>query len=193
MFPCAPGWCRGRKTGLSNKLEGLSLRNIRLKFSGVKSHLFSGIGEMVFTSSGISGPLVFSVSAKVTEMLAQDKDVSVEIDLKPALSAEQLDNRLLREFKSGAAKSIKNVLKELLPLRGSSFIDVSGIGQLKKCSQITQKERGKMVYLLKGFRMDISCARPIEEGMVTRGGVSLKRSTRARCSPAVKGLFFCGK
>jgi len=183
------------KQDYPKKLEGLSLRNIRLKFSGVKSHLFSGIGEMVFTSSGISGPLVFSVSAKVTEMLAQDKDVSVEIDLKPALSAEQLDNRLLREFKSGAAKSIKNVLKELLPLRLIKvFIDVSGIGQLKKCSQITQKEREKMVYLLKGFRMDISCARPIEEGMVTRGGVSLKEiNPRTMESRLVKGLYFCGE
>ncbi|MFA5231902.1 MAG: aminoacetone oxidase family FAD-binding enzyme, partial [Candidatus Omnitrophota bacterium] len=154
------------------KLEGLSLRNIRLKFSDSKTQIISEIGELVFTASGISGPLVVTLSGRVIDMLAQNKNVFVEIDLKPALSIEQLDNRLLREFKANAKKSIKNALKELLPLRLIKvFIEASAIDLLKKCSQITQKEREKIISLLKGFRMDISGPRPIEEGMVTRGGV----------------------
>ena len=128
-------------------------------------------------------------------MLAQNKNVFVEIDLKPALSIEQLDNRLLREFKANAKKSIKNALKELLPLRLIKvFIEASAIDLLKKCSQITQGERERIISLLKGFRMDISGARPIEEGMVTRGGVSLKEiNPRTMESRLIKGLYFCGE
>ncbi|MFA7294723.1 MAG: NAD(P)/FAD-dependent oxidoreductase, partial [Candidatus Omnitrophota bacterium] len=177
------------------KLEGLSLRNIRLKFSDSKTQIISEIGELVFTASGISGPLVVTLSGRVIDMLAQNKNVFVEIDLKPALSIEQLDNRLLREFKANAKKSIKNALKELLPLRLIKvFIEVSAIDLLKKCSQITQKEREKIISLLKGFRMDISGPRPIEEGMVTRGGVSLKEiNPRTMESRLIKGLYFCGE
>jgi len=177
------------------KLEGLSLRNIRLKFSGDKSQIVSEIGELVFTSSGISGPLVITLSGRVVDMLAQNKNVFVEIDLKPALSIEQLDNRLLREFKANAKKSIKNALKELLPLSLIKvFIDAAGIDLLKKCNQITQGEREKIVSLLKGFRMTVSGPRPIEEGMVTRGGVSLKEiNPRTMESRLIKGLYFCGE
>ncbi|MDD5506040.1 MAG: NAD(P)/FAD-dependent oxidoreductase [Candidatus Omnitrophica bacterium] len=177
------------------KLEGLTLRNIRLKFSGDKSQIVSEIGELVFTSSGISGPLVITLSGRVVDMLAQDKNVFVEIDLKPALSIEQLDSRLLREFEANARKSIKNALKELLPLRLIKvFIDAAGIDLLKKCNQITQGEREKLVSLLKGFRMSISGPRPIEEGMVTRGGVSLKEiNPRTMESRLIKGLYLCGE
>jgi predicted Rossmann fold flavoprotein len=128
-------------------------------------------------------------------MLKQGRGVFAEIDLKPALSVEQLDSRLVREFKVNAKKGIKNALKELLPLRLIKvFMEALGVDMLKKCSQITQKERNNIVSLLKGFRMDISGARPIEEGMVTRGGVSLKEITpRTMESRLVKGLYFCGE
>jgi len=177
------------------KLEGLSLRNIKLKFSDGKSQVISEIGELVFTNSGISGPLVITLSARVVDMLERNKNVFVEIDLKPALSYEQLDSRLLREFKANAKKSIKNALKELLPLNLIKvFIEAAGIDLLKKCNQITQVEREKIISLLKGFRMDISGSRPIEEGMVTRGGVSLKEiNPRTMESRLVKGLYFCGE
>jgi hypothetical protein len=177
------------------KLEGLTLRNIKLKFSDGKTQIVSETGELIFTSSGISGPLVITLSGRVIDMFAHNKNISVEIDLKPALTIEQLDNRLLREFKANAKKSIKNALKELLPLRLIKvFIAAAGIDLLKKCSQITQDERVKIISLLKGFRMDISCARPIEEGMVTRGGVSLKEiNPRTMESRLIKGLYFCGE
>ena len=183
------------KQDYPRRLEGLTLRNIRLKFSDGKAQIVSEIGELIFTSSGISGPLVITLSGKVIDMFIQNKNVSVEIDLKPALSIEQLDSRLLREFKANAKKSIKNALKELLPLRLIKvFIDAVKIDLLKKCSQITQAEREKIVSLLKGFRMDISGARPVEEGMVTRGGVSLKEiNPRTMESRLIKGLYFCGE
>ena len=183
------------KQNYPGRLEGLALRNIRLKFSDGKTQVVSEIGELIFTSSGISGPLVITLSGKVIDMFTQNKNVSVEIDLKPALSNEQLDNRLLREFKANAKKSIKNALKELLPLSLIKvFIDAAKIDLLKKCSQITQDERERIVSLLKGFRMNISGARPIEEGMVTRGGVSLKEiNPRTMESRLIKGLYFCGE
>jgi hypothetical protein len=183
------------KQGYPRKLEGLTLRNIRLKFFDGKTQIVSEIGELVFTASGISGPLAITLSGKVIDMLEQNKNVSVEIDLKPALSNEQLDNRLLREFKANAKKSIKNALKELLPLRLIKvFIEMAAIDLLKKCNQITQGERERIISLLKGFRMDISKARPIEEGMVTRGGVSLKEiNPKTMESRLIKGLYFCGE
>ncbi len=183
------------KQGYPRKLEGLTLRNIRLKFSDGKVQIVSEIGELIFTAYGISGPLVITLSGRVVDMFSQNKNVFVEIDLKPALSIEQLDGRLLREFKANAKKSIKNALKELLPLRLIKvFIEASAIDLLKKCSQITQGERERIISLLKGFRMDISGARPIEEGMVTRGGVSLKEiNPRTMESRLIKGLYFCGE
>jgi hypothetical protein len=183
------------KQSYVKKLEGLALRNIRLKFSDGKKEFTSEIGELIFTSSGISGPLVITLSGKVIDLLMPHKNVFVDIDLKPALSIQQLDARLLREFKLNSKKSIKNMLKELLPLRLIMvFADASGINPLKKCSQITQKEREKIISLLKGFHLEISGPRPIEEGMVTRGGVSLKEiNPRSMESRLVKGLYFCGE
>ncbi|HNW39109.1 MAG TPA: NAD(P)/FAD-dependent oxidoreductase [Candidatus Omnitrophota bacterium] len=183
------------KQGYIKKLEGLTLRNIELKFSDGKKEIISEIGEMVFTSTGISGPLVITLSGKVIDLLSPEKSVFVDIDLKPALSMQQLDARLLREFKLNSKKGIKNMLKELLPLRLIMiFITVAGIDPLKKCSQITQEEREKIVSLLKGFRLEISGPRPLEEGMVTRGGVSLKQiDPRTMQSRLIKGLYLCGE
>lgn len=183
------------KQNFVKKLEGLTLRNIKLKFSNDKAEIISEIGELIFTASGISGPLVITLSGKVIDLLAPNRNVFVDIDLKPALSVQQLDARLLREFKLNSKKSIKHMLKELLPLRLIMvFTDVSGINPLKKCSQITLEEREKIISWLKGFRLEISGPRPIEEGMVTRGGVSLKEiNPRTMESRRIKGLYFCGE
>ncbi len=176
-------------------LEGLTLKNIRLKITDSKKNIVSPIGELVFTGSGISGPLVFSLSAQIGDLLQKSKNVFVEIDLKPALSNEQLDIRLLREFKSAPKKAIKNTLKTLLPQSLISvFLDVLKIDQDKIVSYITQDERKKIVYLLKNFRLDIARLGSIEEGMITRGGVSLKDiNPRTMESRIVKGLYFAGE
>jgi predicted Rossmann fold flavoprotein len=183
------------KQNYIQKLEGVALRNIKLRFSDGQREVASEIGELIFTATGISGPLVITLSGKVIDLFSPQKTVFVEIDLKPALSIQQLDARLLREFKSNSKKSIKNMLKELLPLRLIMvFIEAAGIDPLKKCSQVTQKEREKIIVWLKGFRLEISGPRPIEEGMVTRGGVSLKQiDPRTMGSRLIKGLYFCGE
>ena len=183
------------KEAYPKELEGLTLRNIRLKFSCEKTKIASEVGEMIFTSSGISGPLVITLSARIIDLIEGRKNVFVDIDLKPALSIEQLDRRLLRDFRYNWQKTIKNALKELLPLRLIKvFIDVSGIQAFKKCNQITQQERKKLISLFKDFRMEISCPRPIEDAMVTRGGVSLREiNPRTMESRRIKGLYFCGE
>ncbi|MCM8801310.1 MAG: NAD(P)/FAD-dependent oxidoreductase [Candidatus Omnitrophica bacterium] len=176
-------------------LEGLTLKNIRLKFSDGGKHIESNIGELLFTKFGISGPLVLSLSSKVVDWLRQDKKVFVEIDLKPALTMEQLDMRLLREFKLNSNKTIKNTLRALLPKRLIRvFLEIARINPQKKTHQITSSERKSLVSLFKGLRFDITRTRPIEEAMVTKGGVSLKEITpRTMESVLIKGLYFAGE
>ncbi len=176
-------------------LEGLALRNIRLKFSDGQKQIVSEIGELLFTGSGISGPLVLSLSGAIAQWLEQKKGARVEIDLKPALSPEQLNGRLMREFKSNPARNIKNIMQNLLPSSLCPvFLKIAGIDPAKKASHITQKERRMIILLSKALRLDIIKPLPIEEAMVTRGGVSLKDiNPRSMESRLVKGLYFCGE
>jgi len=176
-------------------LEGLTLKNIRLIFRDKNKEIVSEIGELLFTGFGISGPLVLTLSGKVIDLLEVSKEVSALIDMKPALSSEQLDSRLLREFKDNATKSIKNTLKTLLP---KSMIDIvihrAKIDPDKKANQVTSLERLNLLSLLKGFHLTVTGALPIEEAMVTRGGVSLKDiNPRTMGSRVVEGLFFAGE
>ncbi len=176
-------------------LEGLTLKNIRLKFRSGKKEVVSEIGELLFTGFGISGPLVLSLSGEVVDLLNSFKEAYVEIDLKPGLTYEKLDNRLIREFKVNPRKSLKNTLKELLPLRLIEiFIKLAGISAEKKSNQATQAQRQKIVFLLKALSLDIKRFRPIEEAMVTRGGVSLRDiDPKTMGSRLVKGLYFAGE
>ncbi len=176
-------------------LEGLALKNIRLRFSDSKKHIESEIGELLFTASGISGPLVLSLSGQLADWLKESNAVYVEIDLKPALTKEQLRQRLLREFGMNPRKVIKNTLCALLPKRlVQVFLDIAGVPPDKKVSQITQKERESLISLFKAMRLDIVRTRPINEAMVTRGGVSLKDiNPRTMESRLIKGLYFSGE
>ncbi len=176
-------------------LEGLSLKNIRLRFSDEKRNMESEIGELLFTGFGISGPLVLSLSGEIADWLKESNMVYVEIDLKPALTREQLRARLLREFKLNHKRTIKNTLKTLLPKRlVDVFIDIAKILPDKKISQITQEERARLISLLKAMRLNITKPRPIEEAMITRGGVSLKDiNPRTMESRLIKGLYFAGE
>ena len=176
-------------------LKGLTLKNIRLKFSDGKKKITSAIGELLFTDKGISGPLVLTLSGRVLDWSGRNQNVFAEIDLKPGLSAEQLDNRLLREFKAGPKKSLKNALKKLLPQRlVDLFTEICAIAPDKSAAHITKSERGKISLLLKGLRLSISGSEGIEQAMITRGGVSLKDvDPRTMESRRVKGLYFCGE
>ena len=176
-------------------LEGLTLKNIRLVFDSGKRQIVSEIGEMLFTDVGISGPLVLSLSGRIVDWLEENKDVTVSIDLKPALTQEQLDARLLREFKLNSRKAVKNVLAELMPKRlVDVFVKIAKIDPDKQVSQVTKNERENLASLLKGFRLNIAGALAMEEAMVTRGGVSLKEiNPRTMESRRIKGLYFCGE
>ncbi len=176
-------------------LEGLTLKNISLRFSDTKRQIESEIGELLFTSFGISGPLVLSLSGQIVDWLENRNTIYVEIDLKPALTKEQLRARLLREFKLNPKKAIKNTLKTLLPKRlVDVFIDIAKILPDKKVSQITQKERESLISLFKAMRLDITKPRPMDEAMITRGGVSLKDiNPRTMESRLIKGLYFAGE
>ncbi|MCM8796538.1 MAG: NAD(P)/FAD-dependent oxidoreductase [Candidatus Omnitrophica bacterium] len=176
-------------------LEGLTLKNIRIKFSDGKKEIVSGIGELLFTSAGISGPLVLTLSGKIATWLNERRRVYAEIDLKPALSREEVLERLNRQFREYARKNLRNNTKELLPARlVDVFISLAKIAPEKKASYITRKERQRLADLLKGFRMDIERTAPLEEAMVTQGGVSLSQiNPRTMESRIVKGLYFAGE
>lgn len=183
------------KEGYPKLLQGLSLKNIRLHFSDGQQRIVSEVGEMLFTSTGISGPLVLTLSGRVCEWLEDNGQVQLEIDLKPALSSEQLHARLVREFKLNAKKSIRNCMKELLPARMVGvFLEKSAVPADRKSSQITRREREAIVTSLKHFRLGITGARPLDEAMVMRGGVSLKDiDPRTMASRLVRGLYFAGE
>lgn len=176
-------------------LEGLALKNIQLKFKDGKKQILSEIGELLFTDFGISGPLVLSLSGEIADWLNQDKKVYAEIDLKPALPLEKIDSRLLREFRLSPKKTVKNVLKGLLPQRMIDvFIDLVNIPGNKNVSQLTHEERKDLAVLFKALRLEIKRTRPIKEAMITKGGVSLKDiNPRTMESSLIKGLYFAGE
>ena len=177
------------------KLEGLTLKNIRLRFCDGQRQVISEIGELLFTGFGISGPLVLTLSGQIADWLNERKEVYVEIDLKPALSREQLNIRLIREFGLNPKKTLKNALKNLLPQRLIDlFIEIADINPLQRVNQINKEEREKLISLFKSFRLDIAQPGPIEDAMITRGGVSLREiNPRTMESRRVKGLYFCGE
>ena len=177
------------------RLEGLTLKNIRLRFSDGKKEIVTDIGELLFTDFGISGPLVLTYSGRIADWLKKGKKVFVEIDLKPALESQQLQARLLRDIQEDNKKNARNFLKGLLPLRMIDiFTEMLHLAPAKKANQITQEERRALAGLLKAFKLHIEATRPMELAMVTRGGVSLKDiDPRTMESRKVKGLYFAGE
>jgi predicted Rossmann fold flavoprotein len=176
-------------------LEGLSLKNIQLKFISGNKALKSEIGELLFTENGVSGPLVLSMSADALDMLQASGALALEIDLKPALDAKRLDLRLLREICSAPKKTIFNLLKTMLPVRlVGLLLMLAGIDRDTKAAHITARQRKKIISLLKSWRFDIVGSAGIEKAMVTRGGVSLKDiDPKTMGSRIVKGLYFAGE
>lgn len=179
--------------GFCTHLSGLTLKNVTLSLfeSGKKKPVYSEMGEMLFTHFGISGPLVLSASAYVK----QGKEYSVSIDLKPALSIEMLDSRILRDFSEQQNKDFSNSLDALLP---KSLIPViiklSGIERDKKINQISREERLRLCEVIKKLPLHITGLRPVEEAIITRGGVSVKEINPTTMeSKLVSGLFFVGE
>ena len=181
--------------GFCSRLAGLSLKNVTLSvFEGEKKKpIFKEMGEMLFTHFGISGPLVLSASAYLRKMgKAEYKAV---IDLKPALTVEQLDKRILRDFENEKNKDFANSLDALLP---KSIIPViiekSGINPREKVNQVSREQRMDLCRAIKEFTLNITGFRPIEEAIITRGGISVKEINPSTMeSKLISGLFFAGE
>ncbi len=176
-------------------LEGLSLKNIRFCIVCGRKKITTDIGELLFTARGVSGPLVLSLSGQIVDFLNAKKKVFIGIDLKPALDREKLDNRFVREFRLRPKRAIKNMLKDLLPLRLIAlFLKITNINPDKKAAQIDASERKALVDLFKALRLDIVKSRPIKEAMITKGGVCLKDiNPRSMESRKICGLYFAGE
>lgn len=179
-------WC--------HELMGLSLRNVSAEIKNGKKTLYEGFGEMLFTHFGVSGPLILSASSKIVKQLEKGNLVLM-IDLKPALSAEQLDKRILRDFEQAHNKQFKNALSDLLPSRLIPVvIELSGISPEKKVNELTKAERLAFGNLLKHLPLTIYKARDFKEAIITQGGVSVKEINPSTMeSKQVKGLFFAGE
>lgn len=176
-----------------SSLSGLALRNVTLTLLDNGRKVFSELGEMSFTDYGVTGPLVLTASSRIRKM--EKGRYSLSIDLKPGLTEEKLDNRLLRDFTGMPASEFREVLVKLLP---SKLIPVvirrSGISPEIKAGQISKVQRLELVKLLKDFRLQIFSFRPVEEAIVTSGGVSVKEiNPKTMESKLVSGLFFAGE
>jgi len=175
-------------------LQGLSLKNVDLiVFNKNNKVIFKERGEMIFTHYGISGPLVLSASSHMRNM--KNENYKIKIDIKPALDREKLDNRIQRDFSKYANKYFKNSLGDLLPSKLIPVIvKLSKIDYDKTVNQITTKERENLINLLKGLELNIQDYRPIEEAIVTSGGVEVKEIDPATMeSKIVKNLYFAGE
>ena len=178
---------------IPKRLQGLSLRNVKVTLSDKGKVLYEELGEMLFTHFGVSGPLVLSAST-----LASGKDVSqmeLSIDLKPALSKEQLDERILRDFSENRNSYFKNSLSRLLPAKMIPVIvELSEIDEKKQVNNITKEERNRLVNLLKGLTFKVESLRGFNEAIITKGGVSVKEINPGTMeAKKVKGLFFAGE
>lgn len=181
--------------GFCSKLSGLSLKNVTLSFfeEGKKKPIYTELGEMLFTHFGISGPLVLSASAHLRYM--DKKKYIAVIDLKPALSAEQLDKRILRDFSEELNKDFSNSLDKLLPKSLIPIIiNLSGIPGDTKVNQISKEQRKTLVDVIKELKLHIIGFRPIEEAIITSGGIPVKEIDPSTMgSKLVKGLYFAGE
>lgn len=186
---CAEGYVKA--------LQGLSLKNVNFTIETAQGKkLVQEFGEMLFTHFGVSGPIVLSASYKAVDYWQKNKEPLVGIiDFKPALTPEKLDARILRDIEEQKNKQLKNSLHTLMPGKLIPvFIQRAGISPDKAMHQITREERQRMVELLKQFRFTVTKARPIEEAIVTAGGVSVKEvSPKTMESKLVPGLYFTGE
>ena len=176
-------------------LQGLSLRNVSLRITerGDGKVVYEDFGEMMFTHFGLTGPMILSASAHLSDMAPGKYEA--QIDLKPALDEKTLDARVLSDFSRYENRDFINALGDLLPQKLIlPVIRLSGIDERKKVNSVTREERKKLVSVIKGLRVPLRGFRPIEEAIVTKGGISVKEvSPRTMESKLVAGLYFAGE
>ena len=187
---------------ICKNLQGLSLKNVKIQLKDIEKNkiIYEDFGEMIFTHFGVSGPTILSSSAhlvrykNIEEKLKNNK-VILKIDLKPALTEEKLNERILRDFSKQNNKQFKNSLSELLPQKLiQTVVEISNIDPNKKVNEITKEERKRLVSLLKEFCLKIKGFRPIEEAIITSGGINIKEiNPKTMESKIVEGLYFAGE
>ena len=187
---------------LCQDLQGLSLRNIEIKILDKSKNkaIYEDFGEMLFTHFGVSGPTILSSSAhlvryKNIDEKLKNKEIILKIDFKPALSTKKLDDRILRDFTEFKNKQFKNSLEKLLPHKLiNPIIKLSKIDPDKKVNEITKEERTRLVELLKNFTIEIKGFRPIDEAIVTSGGIKISEiNPKTMESKLIKNLYFAGE
>ena len=190
------------ENNICKEMQGLTLKNVEINLKDIESNkkIYDDFGEMIFTHFGISGPVVLSSSAHLTrykncEEKMKNRKIKFVIDLKPALTEEKLEERVLRDFSQEKNKQFKNSLDKLLPQKMIPvIIERSLIAPNKQVNEITKEERKKLVKLLKNFELTIKSFRPIEEAIITSGGVSVKEiNPKTMQSKIVEGLYFAGE
>ena len=182
------------KEWYAKELQGLSLKNIEIHITDGKKKLYDEFGEMLFTHYGVTGPVILSASSIVGKTL-EKKELVLHIDLKPALTEEQLDKRLLREFEANHNKQFKNAIDSLLPAKlRPVIIELSGIEEEKKVHEITKEERLNLLRLIKDFHMTLTGLRGYNEAIITKGGISVKEIDPGTMeSKLIKNLYFAGE
>ena len=184
------------------EMQGLSLRNVGIKIIDESKNklIYEDFGEMIFSHFGISGPTILSGSAhlvryKEIDNLMKEQKIKLQIDLKPALTEEQLDERILRDFKEFKNKQFKHALDKLLPQKMIPIvIEKTKINEEKRVNEITKEERRNLVKVLKKFELTIKDFRPVEEAIITSGGINIKEiNPKTMESKLVKGLYFAGE
>lgn len=178
----------------AKELEGLSLKNVRLRAVQGKKELYNDMGELLFTADGVSGPLALSASSAVTDRLS-DGEVVLLLDLKPALSKEELDARILRDFEEAKNKQFRNALDKLLPQRLIRvIITMCGIPEEKQVNAVTKQERAVLADVLKGMQLHIKKTGGFQEAVITRGGIAVNEVTPSTMqSKKTTGLYFAGE
>lgn len=176
------------------ELQGLSLRNVNVTVYNGKKEVYTDFGELLFTHFGVSGPTVLSASSYVSKLIKK-QPLTMSIDMKPALSEEQLDERILRDFKEEMNKSFKNSLDKLLPKKLIPIvIELSGISEFKKINEISREERLRLVKLLKNFEITLVSLKGFGEAIVTQGGIDVKEINPSTMeSKKIKNLYFVGE
>ncbi len=182
------------KEWYAGELMGLSLRNIEIRITDGKKKLYQEFGEMLFTHYGVTGPVILSASSIVGKRLKQT-ELTLHIDLKPALAEEQLDKRVLREFEGNHNRQFKNAVDSLFPAKlRPVMVELSGIPEDKKVHEITKEERRRFVRLIKDFTMTLTGLRGYNEAIITKGGVSVREIYPGTMeSKLVDGLYFAGE
>ena len=175
-------------------LQGLSLRNVRMSVTRGKKKLYEDFGEMLFTHFGVSGPMILSASASIKQSLIK-QPLDMYIDLKPALTQEALDKRLLREFEEAKNKQFKNSINKLLPAKMIPvIIELSGIDPDKKVNEISKEERNRLLMLFKKLPVTLNGPRGYNEAIITKGGIKVKEINPSTMeSKLVNGLYFAGE